>query len=95
MQPNNISGIRNPLAGHPWIAGIAGGTAGAGVGHALGLGGLGHALGFMGGAGVGSAMPNQLVTRGPLSAAAQKAATNVPDIAGILARLLSNKVTST
>lgn len=95
MQSDNISGIRNPFAGHPWIAGMAGGSAGAAAGHAMGAGPLGHALGFMGGAGAASAMPKQIVTKGPLSAAAEKASTNLPDIAGILARLIGNKVTST
>lgn len=94
-QANDISGIQNPFAGHPWIAGMAGGSMGAGLGHALGAGPLGHALGFAAGAGAANAMPSQIVTKGPLSAGAEKAAQNLPDLAGILARLGYNKVTST
>ena len=87
----DIKTMKNPFGGHPWIGGMAGGAAG----HALGLGNLGHVLGFGAGAGLSNALPREIVTKGPLSAGAQKAATNLPDIAGILARLLSNKVTST
>lgn len=89
--PPDIQTVKNPLAGHGWIGGMAGGA----VGHGLGMGPLGSGLGFLLGAGASNAMPKEIVTKGPLSAGAAKAAQNVPDIAGILARLGYNKVTST
>jgi hypothetical protein len=49
----------------------------------------------MSGIGAANALPKQIVTKGPLSATAQKAAANLPDITGILARLGYNRVTST
>jgi len=95
IQPENISGIRNPLAGHAWVAGMVGGAAGVAIAHQMGMGPLGHVLGFMGGAGAANALPKQIVTKGPLGAKAAERATNLPDLAGILARLGYNKVTST
>lgn len=85
----DITSIKNPLAGHPYIGGAVGGV----LGHAAGLsGGVGHGLGIGAGALASALLPKEIVTKGPLSAGARKAATNLPDIAGILARLIGNKM---
>ena len=73
--PEGFKTVQNPLAGHPWISGMAGGAAG----HAL-AGWPGHIAGFGLGAAGSNALPKQVVTRAPLAPQVERRLVNFPSL---------------
>ena len=77
--PPDIRSLKNPLAGHPWIAGMGAEAAAKAIGH------HGFGLPFLAGAGLSNILPKEIVTKGPISDQMQRFIQAFPSLLGVLA----------